>query len=661
MPLRGKRSLSIAAASAIAIAMLVAVPSIAACYWQQTGPDSWILVVDETGQCVIGGPPGSAEAEPSPSPSPTRSSSPSGGGDSGGSAEPAPTTSPTPTPTPTTSATPQEIVDANPWLKVDTPTVKAVETTTVYNVNLRTRDGAVQTIVISSEDGGVANTCELASFCSLQVPKGGKYSWLIFNPSHFVVPGTPTVASPGNIYVAGGNGTVSAEVNVEATVATGDKANRPLSIPKTPIARGWPSTLDRIVSASIPDTVSAVNMPFAIGPTAAPATFTSLPPGLSFDANTGVVSGRPTTTGQFLAKLQIDLLEVDIAFTVGVATFTLVIDRSQVPVWTSIFAPKLPNRSLRCDEARCEFEIPLADAFDIYADSNEQRFKLAVNVPLGYQRVGEPASTRPNRDYWESTSRLSVIQLPEAIGTDPGQVTITFVPDGDPGAPQQLVMTSTSGSQRSISVDDFVWEFIPSGPTEVSVRTHPALGGSPTLTSCSDSQGAPIALVNGKAIVRISQYRTLVMKCTATNFNKVMEIFLTGYDAEKLPEFKPAITVSSDGLTAVFPTLASMFPGLSIEAIKQRVPLFHIQAAFSADGTSFVDMLSIDTPITATGFKITGLPAGIYQVDISMNDTELGRTSPVRTSFTVAGDVTAFVAGGVLNGFGAAKFEAVQP
>ena len=91
------------------------------------------------------------------------------------------------------------------------------------------------------------------------------------------------------------------------------------------------------------------------------------------------------------------------------------------------------------------------------------------------------------------------------------------------------------------------------------------------------------------------------------------------------------------------------------------MPSYHINLSFSTNGETYVDVLDIDPPISTTGFKISSLPVGLYRLDISHNDTLLGRTAPIRTSYRVAGGGTAYVVNGVLNGFSNAKIELMQP
>ena len=659
MQLPAKRALSIASASAVLLALIVAAPSIAACYWQNTGGDSWILVVDETGQCVIGGPPGSAEAQPTPSPSASNEPAMPSGGDDGGRPEPEPTASATPTPTPTPTATPEAVVEANPWLKTETPTVKAVETRTVQTVTLRTLNGVAQSLVIASDDGGVSNTCDYASACSIRVPNGSEYSWLVFNPTHFTVPNVPTLASSGNIYVAGGSGVAANDVTVEATLATGDKAKRPLDLSRIPSTTGVTRSLDATVSIKVPKSAGAISLPFLIGPSAAPPVFVDLPQGLTFDPVTGILSGQAPADTQFVAKLQVDLLEVTFIFTVGFATFQLVFDQSALEIWHSIYST---GKIFSCETASCEFSIPLTEEFTVSTSSWSQLFKLDVTVPTGYVLSGKVDPIEADDNAWRSYSRLSIAKSEQSIGNELGAVTIKVVPVGERGSPEQVVITPTTGEEFISNVDALTFWTVPAGPVQIGVRKHPqAGGGTPTITSCRSLGETPIPVTGGKAVVNVTVNQYTSVYCSATNASEELWIMLYGGAPALLPVFTPTTVVEGQSVTSTFPSLASSFPNLSRDAISQRVPSYHINLAFSTNGETYVDVLDIDPPISTTGFKISSLPVGLYRLDISRNDKLLGRTAPIRTSFRVAGGGTAYVVNGVLNGFSNAKIELMQP
>jgi len=273
----------------------------------------------------------------------------------------------------------------------------------------------------------LAATNNPTSFGATGLPPG-----LSINPATGLITGTPTVAGPFAVNASATNPT-----GTGSQALTIDIALRPPIIPGT---------------GSAITGVSGVPFSYAIQPTGAVTAFTAtgLPPGLTLDGTTGIITGTPTTGGTY---------EVTIGVTnaAGTTTFTL----------TIVIGFQLPT------VAAATVDVPYETATPITLPVTGEMFTIAiVTLPEhGLVNVAGGIATYTPATGYTGPDAFSYTATNAAGTTSAATVSITVIPL--PPTALAALMTVPLNSATTFSLAAFIKG---AGLTGVAIRTQPNRG-----------------------------------------------------------------------------------------------------------------------------------------------------------------------------------------
>lgn len=640
---------------AVAAGVLVVAPSFA-CYWESTGPDSWVLRMEESdhGSCSIGAPPSSG---PTPTPEPSYTPSPdpmpsSGGGDTAPEPEPTASPTPTPTPTPTGEAKPDaNILKNNDWLNVETPTQTAIETQTIRKVTIASDGAALEGIVLTADDDSAAQICPNASSCSLSLPDKSAFTWMVFNPTYFKVGTTLPRASALNKYTAIGSGTANGDVTITVTPATGAAAIAPVDLSGWQGISGWTaSTTGDSIKVTIPSLLEKIELKAKFGPLASAAKVTGLPDGLSFDPATGTISGTPKSAGTASALIVVDDLQVPVNFQVSQLTYTLRVESAGSSPW--YYVRYASGGNVCSVTLPCVATVPLGAELQVYGNTGYA--PITVQPPTastGLSAVLSKTYAYTEYNSWSWRSQLQVTANGQ-VSADPASrvVVLKFGSGGTPGVPYSVRVTSAGQNVKpSFAMDDTFMFTVPStGKATLTLQPHPALSGA-VFQFCSDP-----SVVYGAdgASITVSVPGKLAFYCEAGFGGNSDTVWISldpsALALKPLPILSPQPKYDFGTMQLNFTDVKTLFAGWDLNSLPDRVSKYLLTLSVSSDGGgSYWDALTIYPSINAQGVKFSNMPTGWYQLKLSFIDKLGAQSSPQRVWYWQKGTgVATFDSGG---------------
>jgi len=350
-----------------------------------------------------------------------------------------------------------------------TPTASGTSTVTLTATNASGTGSLTLTLIISTPPKPVITSSTTASAtvetgfsyaitannAPTSFSASGLPSGLSFNSSTGVINGTPATADTYSVALgainAGGTGTATLTLTV--------------SNPSAPVIVPSSTTVSGDVGVAFSYTITASNNPVSFSAS-------GLPPGLSLDAGSGVISGTPTATGTSTVTLN-----ASNAGGTGSATLTLTIEGPGAPVITSPTTAEAFNTSL--------FTTASAFSYPITATSNPTSYS-ATGLPSGLSvstSTGVISGTPTATNTFTSSVAISAAN---SSGTGSAILTLS-VNSPVPAITSSTTATGTVGSEFifGVTASNSPTSFSATGlPPGLSIDPNTGvISGTPTVAS----------------------------------------------------------------------------------------------------------------------------------------------------------------------------------